>query len=158
MASRAAARARIRIARSATTVRQPIASGERVEVALVAAHRHDGRAEPGERSAVTRPMPLVAPVTTIVLPEKSIASVLPSWTTYRGAASPLPARGRQGRGPGVPRQPSTRICILTTPAGALAASSKAPTLSSKAKVRVISGATSMAPDASMATQRGNTWA
>ena len=50
------------------------------------------------------------------------------------------------------------ICIFTSPGGAEAASSKASTLSSKPKVRVISGFTSIAPDASMAMQRGKTWA
>src|SRR5690606_34792345 len=50
------------------------------------------------------------------------------------------------------------ICILTSPFGADAAISKARTLSSKPKVRVISGWRSIAPEASIATQRGKTWA
>jgi hypothetical protein len=50
------------------------------------------------------------------------------------------------------------ICIFRSEDGALAASLKASTLSSNAKVRVIGGFTSMAPEANIATQRGNTWA
>jgi hypothetical protein len=48
--------------------------------------------------------------------------------------------------------------IFTSENGALAASLKASRLSSNAKVRVIGGFTSIAPEANIATQRGNRWA
>ena len=50
------------------------------------------------------------------------------------------------------------ICIFTSLGGADAATSKACTLSSNSNLRVISGFTSIAPDDSILTQRGKTWA
>ena len=55
-----------------------------------------------------------------------------------------------------PGRISPAICIFTSPFGAEAAISNARTLSSKSNVRVIRGFTSIVPDDSIDTQRGNT--
>jgi hypothetical protein len=51
-----------------------------------------------------------------------------------------------------------RICIFTSEGGFVAAISNAATESSNANVRVINGFTSIVPEASIAMQRGKTWA